>query len=193
MNAVKTLLVGASFSAATLLPLSASAAPVTYKVDAAHTTAQFIIGHLGVSRTVGRFNELEGSYQIDADNPAANSVELTIQAASIDTNHTKRDDHLRSPDFLDVNQFPTLTFKSSSYQGNDAKGVITGDLTLHGVTKEVSFEVEKVGEGKDPWGGYRNGFVASTTINRSDFGVSYFIPGVTDATEITLFIEGIRQ
>lgn len=193
MNAVKSLLVGASFSAAALLSASATAAPVSYKIDAAHTTAQFIIGHLGVSRTVGRFNELEGSYQIDADNPSANAVELTIQAASIDSNHKKRDDHLRSPDFLDVNQFPTLTFKSTGYEGADAKGLLTGDLTLHGVTKSVSFEVEKVGEGEDPWGGYRSGYVATTTINRSDFGVSYFIPGVTDATEITLFIEGIRQ
>lgn len=193
MNHVKTLLLASALTTAGFATFSAQAAPATYKVDQAHTTAQFVIGHLGVSRTVGRFNELEGSYRIDNDNPSSNSVEITIQAASIDSNHQKRDDHLRSPDFLDVKQFPTLSFKSTGYKGGADKGVLSGNLTLHGVTKPVSFDVEKVGEGKDPWGGYRSGFVAKATIQRSEFGVSYFIPGVTDATDITLFVEGIRQ
>lgn len=177
--------------------IGAQAAPIAYQIDAGHSTAQFVIGHLGVSRTVGRFNELSGQFSIDSDNPAANQVSVTIQTKSIDTNHEKRDQHLRSPDFLDVKQFPTLTFNSTSFDGSSTEGALNGtlkgDLTLHGVTKPVSLSLTQVGEGQDPWGGYRSGYEASTTINRSDFGVDYFIPGVTDETEITLFIEGIRQ
>jgi len=193
MQSMKPLFIASALIVAGFVSSNAMAAPVSFAVDPAHTTAQFVIGHLGVSRTVGRFNELQGSYQLDSENPAANSAEFTLQTASIDSNHQKRDDHLRSPDFLDVKQFPTLTFKSTSYKGSADKGVLSGNLTLHGVTKPVSFDVEKVGEGSDPWGGYRSGFVAKATIQRSEFGVSYFIPGVTDATEIALFVEGIRQ
>jgi polyisoprenoid-binding protein YceI len=179
---MKTLL------AATTALLTTSAFAADYQVDAAHSFVTFEVGHLGVSTTVGRFNELEGSFSLD-DSGKSGSAELTIQSASVDTNHEARDKHLRSPDFLDVKQFPTITFKSTSFDGE----TLTGDLTIHGVTKAVSFDVEKVGEGKDPWGGYRAGFEASTTIQRSDFGVSYFIPGVTDETELEVFIEGIRQ
>lgn len=167
---------------------STSAFAADYQVDPAHSAVTFEVGHLGVSTTVGRFNDFEGSFAY-GDNNSDGNVEFTIQAASVDTNHEARDKHLRSPDFLDVKQFPTLTFKSTSFDGED----LVGDLTLHGVTKEVTFEVETVGEGEDPWGGYRAGFEASTTIKRSDFGVSYFIPGVTDETEIDVYIEGIRQ
>ncbi len=169
------------------------AEPVDYAVDLSHSTVQFVIGHLGFSMTVGRFNNFEGSYTLDAENPSANSVSLTIDAASVDTNHGKRDDHLRSPDFLDVKQFPQITFQSSGYQGDAESGTLTGDMTLHGVTRPVSFEVEKVGEGDDPWGGYRSGFIARTTLMRSEFGVSYSIPNVPDEMEVSVFVEGIRQ
>lgn len=173
-------------SAAVLVSTSAMAAD--YKVDPAHSFVTFEIGHLGVSTTVGSFNEFEGSFSLADDGKSGNAA-FTIQAASVDTNHEARDKHLRSPDFLDVKQFPTITFKSTSFDGEELKG----DLTIHGVTKPVTFEVEKVGEGDDPWGGYRAGFEASATIQRSEFGVSYFIPGVTDETELDVFIEGIRQ
>ncbi|RDL43729.1 hypothetical protein DN730_13360 [Marinomonas piezotolerans] len=172
----------------TALLVSGGALAADYNVDPAHSAVLFEVGHLGVSTTPGRFNEFEGSFSLDEGNKSG-KVEFTIQADSVDTNHEARDKHLRSPDFLDVKQFPTLTFKSTAFDGKS----LTGDLTLHGVTKSVTFDVEKVGEGKDPWGGYRAGFEASTTIKRSDFGVSYFIPGVTDETEIEVFIEGIRQ
>ncbi|QUX96896.1 hypothetical protein C0J08_16470 [Marinomonas sp. CT5] len=159
-----------------------------YQIDPAHSAVVFKVGHLGVSTTVGRFNNFEGDFTFDKDQ-ASDSASLTIQADSIDTNHDARDKHLRSPDFLDVKQFPTLTFKSTKFEGDK----LTGNLTIHGVTKPVSFDVKKIGEGKDPWGGYRAGFEATTTIQRSDFGVTYFIPGVTDATEIEVYVEGIRQ
>ncbi|ETI61497.1 YceI family protein [Marinomonas profundimaris] len=159
-----------------------------YKIDPAHSAVIFKIGHLGVSTTVGRFNEFEGTFSYP-EGSHSGSASLTVKADSVDTNHEARDKHLRSPDFLDVKQFPSLTFKSTKFDGS----TLTGDLTLHGVTKAVSFDVKKVGEGKDPWGGYRAGFEAKTTIQRSDFGVTYFIPGVTDTTEIEVNVEGIRQ
>lgn len=173
-------------SAAVLV--SSAAVAADYQVDPAHSFVTFEVGHLGVSTTVGRFNEFEGSFSL-AEDGKSGSAEFTIQAASVDTNHEARDKHLRSPDFLDVKQFPTLTFKSTSFNGEELKG----DLTIHGVTKPVTFEVEKVGEGNDPWGGYRAGFEISGEIKRSEFGVSYFIPGVTDETELEIFVEGIRQ
>lgn len=167
---------------------SSSVLAADYQVDPTHSAVTFEIGHLGISTTVGRFNDFEGAFSYD-ENGKSGDVEFTIQAASVDTNHDKRDEHIRGSDFLDVEKFPTLTFKSTSFDGEE----LTGDLTLHGVTKPVTFEVEKEGEGEDPWGGYRVGFEASTTIKRSDFGITSYIPGVTDETEIDVFIEGIRQ
>ena len=149
--------------------------------------------HFSFSKTVGRFNNFEGSYQVDAENPAANTVELTIDAASIDTNHGKRDDHPRSPDFFDVKQYPEITFSSTGFEGTLDSGTLTGDLTMHGVTQPVTFSVEKIGEGEDPWGGYRNGFVATATVMRSDFGISYGLPNIPDDVVLNVFIEGIRQ
>lgn len=159
-----------------------------YKIDPAHSAVTFKVGHLGVSTTPGRFNEFEGDFSYSEDKTSG-SASFSIKTASVDTNHEARDKHLRSPDFLDVKQFPTLTFKSTQFDGN----TLTGDLTLHGITKSVSFDVNQIGEGKDPWGGYRAGFEAKTVIQRSDFGITYFIPGVTDQTEIEVFVEGIRQ
>ncbi|TDO96296.1 YceI family protein [Marinomonas balearica] len=172
---------------ASLVLAAGAANAAEYKIDPGHSFVTFEIGHLGVSKTAGRFNDIAGNFTYNDDN--SGSAELTIQAASVDTNHEARDKHLRSPDFLDVKQFPTITFKSTSFDGEELKG----EITLHGVTKTVEFDVEKVGEGKDPWGGYRAGFEAKTTIKRSDFGVTYFIPGVTDETDLEVFIEGIRK
>ena len=129
----------------------------------------------------------------DDANPAAAKASFEVDAASVDSNHEARDKHLRSPDFLDVKQYPKMTFVSSAYEGTKDKGVLKGTLTLHGVSKEVAFDLVKIGEGKDPWGGYRSGFNASTTIKRSDFGVSYMLPGIPDEMNINLFVEGVRK
>ena len=171
-----------------LLLTSSLTMAADYKIDPAHSAVTFEIGHLGISTMVGSFKEFEGNFAY-AEDSKSGSASFTIKADSIDTNHDARDKHLRSPDFLDVKQFPSLTFKSTKFDGE----TLTGDLTLHGVTKTVSFDVDKVGEGKDPWGGYRAGFEASAEINRSDFGITYFIPGVSDKTEIDIYVEGIRQ
>ncbi len=193
MNPIKQAVLASALTLSAGVVSQAWAATETYSIDPAHSFIQFSIGHLGVSTTVGRFNKFEGSFQVDKDNSDSNSVELVVDTASVDTNHEKRDAHLRSPDFFDVKQYPEMSFRSTGYEGDLSGGTLSGELTLHGVTRSVEFSLKQVGEGKDPWGGYRSGFQATTSLKRSDFGVSYFIPGVSDETEISVFIEGIRQ
>lgn len=164
-----------------------------YDVDPAHTSVQFKIGHLGFSELAGRFNTFNGTFSMDDANPTAAKASFEIDTASVDTNHEPRDKHLRSPDFLDVKQYPKMSFVSTGYEGSKDKGVLKGNLTLHGVTKPVAFEMVHIGEGKDPWGGYRSGFNASTSIKRSDFGVNFMVPNIPDEMNIDLFIEGIRR
>jgi polyisoprenoid-binding protein YceI len=137
----------------------------TYKVDTGHSGVLFKALHFGAGYTWGRFNEFEGSFV--SDGKTLSSIEVTVQAESVDTNIKKRDDHLRSPDYLDAEQFPTVSFKSSSC---DAKGC-TGELSLHGVTQEVTLPIAYVGEGSDPWGGYRQGWDAAFTVKMADFGI----------------------
>lgn len=164
-----------------------------FKVDETHSNVAFKVSHMGFSTTLGRFNQFEGSYFFDGDNPAASKVNLSIQADSVDTNHEPRDKHLRSPDFFDVRQYPTMTFTSTAYEGTKESGKLTGDLTLHGVTKPVTLDVAFVGEGDDPWGSFRNGFNAVGKIKRSDYGMEYGLPGIGDDIELNVFVEGIRQ
>lgn len=164
-----------------------------YDVDPAHTTVQFKIGHLGFSELVGRFDKFSGNFSMDDANPAAAKASFEVDAASVDSNHEPRDKHLRSPDFLDVKSFPKITFTSTAYEGTKEKGVLKGTLTMHGVSKEVAFNLVHVGEGKDPWGGYRSGFNATTTVKRSDFGVKYMIPNIPDEMTLSLFVEGVRR
>lgn len=182
-----------SVAVATTALFSANALAEDYQIDLAHSAVTFETGHLGVSRLPGQFNEFSGSYTWSNSNPDDNSVEIEIQTESIDTNHADRDKHLRSPDFFNARQYPTITFSSTGYEGDADGGVLTGELTMHGVTQTVELDVEKTGEGEDPWGGYRQGFVASTDLMRSDFGIDYFIPNVPDETELTIYIEGVRQ
>ena len=132
---------------------------------------------------------LKGSFNHDSANPGASKVSVVIDAASVDTNHAERDKHLRSGDFLDVSKYPTITFDSTSYVAGSAGDKLTGDLTLHGVTKQVTIDVKQIGEGKDPWGGYRSGFQGFVTFKSSDFGM----PDWVGKLEIELIIEGVRQ
>lgn len=188
---MKTLPLTLAMISASVMSVSALAAD--YQIDLTHSAVTFETGHLGIARLPGRFNEFSGSYTWSDDNLSENSVSVEIQANSVDTNHGERDAHLRSPDFFNVRQYPTITFNSTSYEGTAEEGVLTGELTMHGVTREVEMSIVKIGEGEDPWGGYRQGFVASTELMRSDFGIDYSIPGVADETELKIFIEGIRQ
>jgi polyisoprenoid-binding protein YceI len=156
-----------------VVPRAARAA--TWEIDPAHTTIQFSVRHMMVSNVRGQFTKFSGHVDGDEATPTAARLEATIDAASIDTANQKRDDHLRSPDFLDAAKFPTITFTSKKIEkAGEAKFKIRGDLTLHGVTREVVLEVSDVAPPiKDPMGNMRAGAEARTTINRQDFGVSF--------------------
>jgi polyisoprenoid-binding protein YceI len=159
--------------AAAVAVASPALAAETYTFDKAHTTVGFQVRHI-VTNVGGKFQDFAGTIQIDRAKPENSSVEFTIQAASINTNEPKRDEHLKSPDFFDVANNPTITFKSTSVKptGKDAFEV-TGNLTMRGVTKQVTLPVTLLGEGKDPWGNEKIGFETGTTINRKDYGINW--------------------
>ncbi|MBI3314020.1 MAG: polyisoprenoid-binding protein [Candidatus Omnitrophica bacterium] len=171
----------------------------TYEVDPDHTTVTFKIRHL-FSNVRGNFNQFEGKIDYDPEKPETWKTTATIQAASIDTNVEPRDKHLRGPDFFDVEKFPTLTFESTQVTNFlDGKAKLHGNLTIHGVTKEVIFELDIHGVGKDPWGNVRAGFTATTTINRKDFGLNWNKAVETgqllvgEEVEIILEVEGMES
>jgi len=159
--------------AAAVLAASPALAADSYTLDKSHTTVLFQVRHI-VTNVTGRFKDFAGTIQIDKVNPAASRVDFTIQAASIDTNEPKRDEHLRSADFFDVANQPTITFKSQSVKptGKDAFAV-TGELTMRGVTKAITLPVQFLGEGRDPWGNEKVGFDITTVLNRKDYGINW--------------------
>ncbi|MBU2489461.1 MAG: YceI family protein [Proteobacteria bacterium] len=196
MKTPRPLAVFAILALALALALAAvpGQAADTYTLDPVHTSLVFSIKHLGVSWVWGRFNQVEGSYVLDRKDEAACSVSLTVDAASVDTHVEKRDEHLRSADFFNVEKFPKITFTSTSLKSNGpCCGEITGDLTLLGVTRTITAPVRMTGEGADPWGGFRTGFSTEFTLNRSDFGMTSFLPKmVGDTVNLTLDVEGTR-
>jgi polyisoprenoid-binding protein YceI len=174
-----------------LFTLSA-AAQDTWQLDPNHSSAQFSVRHLGVSTVRGAFTKVSGTVQYDAANPGKSSIQTTIDAASVDTRVEMRDNDLRSPRFFDVQKYPTLTFKSKKVEAAGAgKLKVTGDLTIHGVTKEVVLDVDGPTPAiKDPMGkGLRMGASATTKINRNDFGVSGLPGAIGDDIVITLDVE----
>ena len=147
--------------------------PGTYALDPAHTEVGFSVRHLMVSKTKGRFPGVSGTVTI-AEEPTESSVEVEIDVASIDTRDEKRDGHLRSADFFDVERFPTMTYRSTAVRplGGD-RWAVDGDLTVHGVTRPVGLEVTFEGAAKDPWGGQRLGFTARAEVDREEFGLTW--------------------
>jgi polyisoprenoid-binding protein YceI len=181
--------------AITLLLTLSAAAQDTWQLDPPHSSAQFSVRHLGVSTVRGAFTKVSGTLVYDAANLSKSSIQATIQAASVDTRVEMRDNDLRSPNFLDVQKYPTITFVSKKIEAAGAgKLKVTGDLTIHGVTKEVVLDVDGPSAAiKDPWGNQRMGASASTKVNRLDFGVAG-APGVVgDEIAITLDIEMIKK
>jgi polyisoprenoid-binding protein YceI len=151
-----------------------SAVVSTWAIDPAHSVVELAVKHMMFSTVKGRFANVAGTIVLDDADLSASSVSADIDAASIDTREAQRDGHLRSADFLDVENFPTITFRSTGVvpQGR-SRFILVGDLTIRGVTQEVSFEAELVGKGTDPWGGQRAGFTAATALNRKDFGLTW--------------------
>jgi polyisoprenoid-binding protein YceI len=170
-----------------------------YEIDPAHSSAHFSVRHMMVSNVRGQFTKVSGTIKFDSANPANSSVEATIDAASIDTHDPQRDTHLKSDDFFDVGKFPTLTFRSKRIEVHIDGGKVTGDLTMHGVTEEITLDVEgPTPENKDPWGKYRIGLSATTKLSRKDFGLTWNSALETggvlvgDEVKITIDVEAVR-
>ncbi len=174
-----------------------AAAAVTYTIDPVHSTVLWRANHLGVSYTYGRFNAVEGLFTLDEAAPAQCQVSVRVRTESIDSNDKSRDDHLRSPDFLDVKQFPVATFESTSARkSGDKTWAVTGRFTLHGVTKEVALTMEHVGTATDPRAGQRAGFHGVLAIKQSDYGMKYMADasgGKHDEIQLTISIEGVKE
>lgn len=149
----------------------------TWKIDPAHTLVEVAAKHMMITTVKGRFGGVEGRISADPAEPGRDSVEVVIDASSISTGVQQRDDHLRSADFLDVERYPTITFRSTRVDGAYASEgdtfKVVGDLTIHGTTREVTLDVTFEGEGKDPWGGERAAFTADTAIDRRQFGLTW--------------------
>ena len=167
----------------------------TYKVDPVHTTAIFRIKHLGVTYFYGRFNETTGSFTLNTENPCEMLFDVPIKTESVDTNSTGGNNHLKGPDFFNAKQFPTISFKSKSVQSSgENRYSVAGDMTLHGVTKPITVQMEFVGQGdKGPRFGYRAGFDVTFRIKRSDFGLNYMQQMLGDEVTIMVGLEGVRQ
>jgi polyisoprenoid-binding protein YceI len=183
------------FALLALLLFPALAFASTWNIDPDHSSAGFKVRHLMVSNVKGTFGKLIGTVIVDDQDITKSTVSATIETASIDTGVAKRDTHLRSADFLDVAKFPTMTFVSTKVARNGSNGLkVTGDLTLHGVTRSVVLDVEGPSqESKDPKGNFRRGASASTKINRKDFGLTWNkaleTGGVVVGDEVTIEIE----
>ena len=174
----------------------------TWTVDPTHVEVGFSVRHFMISTTRGRFGTVTGTVLFDEAHPQNSRIDVTVDVSSVDTRNTQRDDHLRSPDFFDVANHPTMRFVSKSIQGDIKRGEfrVIGDLTIRGVTKEVTLDV--TGDGsviKDPWGGERTGFSARGKINRSDFGLTWNVAleaggvAVSDDVRIEIDVELVKQ
>lgn len=172
----------------------------TWEIDPTHSTIGFVARHAMVAKVRGGFSDFAGSLTLDGANPSISSAELAIVASSFDTNNADRDAHVKSADFLDVEQFPTVTFKSTAVnQKGDDEFIVTGDLTIHGVTKPVDVKFELLGVSQDPWGGTRIGFEGKAEISRKEFGLVWNVALETggvlvgDTIKLELDVEAVKK
>ncbi|MBL9030628.1 MAG: YceI family protein [Phycisphaerae bacterium] len=165
----------------------------TYTIDPVHSTVLFRCKHLNTSYSYGRFDEVSGTIDFDDANPASSSLTVTVSTKSVSTANAKRDGHLRSADFFSASEFPTATFKSKSFAKADGNNFdVTGDLTIKGVTRPVSFKLEKTGAGKGP-GGPIIGFEGTVAIQRADFGINYMPDGLGAEVRLTFSFEAGKK
>ena len=175
--------------------LSANVMAADYVVDkeGQHAFVDFKISHLGYSFITGTFKDIDGKFSFDAAKPEDSKIEFNVNTASVFTNHAERDKHIASADFLNASKFGKATFVSTSVKSTGANTAdVTGDLTLLGVTKTVVVKATFLGEGKDPWGGYRAGFEGTTSVKRSDFGKQKDLGPKSDAVELYVSFEGVK-
>lgn len=175
-------------------------APSTWKIDASHSLVEFSVKHMMIATVKGRFGQIEGEVAVDSANLTQAAFNITVDMSSIDTRDPGRDQHLKSADFFDVDQFPTMTFRSKALtKRDDDEFTLVGDLTIHGETKETEFELTYEGQAKDPWGNERVGFSARAAIARKDFGLTWNSALETggvlvgDKVKIEVHLEGVRQ
>lgn len=179
--------------AAGFLP-TVNAADYIIDTKGAHASINFKIQHLGYSWLTGRFDKFDGKFSYDAANIAASKIEVNIDTSSVNSNHAERDKHLKTDDFLDVNKFNNAKFISTSVTDKgDGNLAIAGTLTLHGVSKDIIIDAQTIGEGKDPWGGYRVGFSGTTTIALTDFAIKMNLGPASNNVQLNLHVEGIKQ
>ncbi|OIN03263.1 hypothetical protein BFR57_11305 [Idiomarina sp. MD25a] len=193
---MKTQLLALSAIVGSVLAAPAVADDYVIDTEGQHAFIQFKIKHLGYSWLLGRFNDFEGNFSYDEANPGNASVEVTIDTASVDTNHAERDKHLRSDDFLNTGEYPEASFVSTRYvpdSDDENEGTLYGNFTLNGVTKEIAIEVEQVGAGEDPWGGFRRGFEGEVDLTLADYNIDYNLGPEAKEVELYLSIEGVRQ
>lgn len=188
-NALAALVLGSA-----LMGGQAMAADYAIDKQDQHAFVNFKISHLGYSWLYGTFKDFDGTFSYDAANPEASKVNVTLKTASVDTNHAERDKHLRSADFLNVSKHDTATFESTSVKSTgEGSADVTGNLTLNGVTKPVVIAAKFIGEGQDPWGGYRAGFEGTTTLKLKDFDITKDLGPASESVELIISIEGIRK
>ncbi|KHD25588.1 hypothetical protein NM09_07720 [Vibrio caribbeanicus] len=174
------------------LPFGASAADYVIDTKGAHASVNFKVSHLGYSFIKGRFNKFDGEFSYDPANVAASKVTVNVDTRSLDSNHAERDKHIRSSDFIDASKFSIATFKSTSVvDKGDGNLEVTGDLSLHGVTKPITIDAEFIGAGQDPWGGQRAGFYGTTRLELADFNIA--VMGTSSYVDMELHVEGIQK
>jgi polyisoprenoid-binding protein YceI len=165
----------------------------TYQIDPVHSSLLFRVKHMDTAYVYGMFTSMKGTVVVDEANPARSSINIEVDANSVYTHNEQRDNHLRSPDFFNTRQFPTITFKSTQVRRINANTVqVRGDLTIRGVTRPITANVTLTGKGKNPQGKDIIGFETTFTIRRSEFGIRYGLPGLGDEVQVTLSIEAAR-
>ena len=191
---LKKTLVALALGGALIGAGQAMAADYAIDKQGQHAFVNFKISHLGYSWLYGTFKDFDGSFSFDAAKPQDSKVNVTLNTTSVDTNHAERDKHIRSDDFLNVSKHPTATFASTSVKSTgEGTADISGDLTLNGVTKPVVIAAKFIGEGKDPWGGYRAGFEGTTTLKLKDFDISKDLGPASESLELIISVEGVRK
>jgi len=190
---MKKILLAVAIIASSLTSIT-NAADYIVDYKGAHASINFKVQHLGYSWLTGRFDKFNGKFSYDKKDVSTSKIEINIDTTSVNSNHADRDKHLKSDDFLDVNQFSNAKFVSTSVtdKGNNELE-IKGNLTLHGISKSVIIKAHKIGEGKDPWGGYRAGFSGTTEITMKDFGIKMDLGPASTKVIFDLHIEGVRQ
>jgi polyisoprenoid-binding protein YceI len=189
----RSLRTAAGVFLATLLAFPAFAGE-TLKIDTAHTSVLFGIKHLNLARFWGQFRDVTGTIDFDPADPAKSKVNIEIKADSVSTGVEKRDNHIKSPDFFNTKQFPTVTFASKSVKKTaENEYAVTGDLTIRGKSKEVTLNMKNTGNGQDPWGKFRRGFEGTMTFDRNDFGINFMPDILGKDVEMLISVEAVKE